>query len=876
MAATRALVDAASTASADWLVRTSWQTGVLVVAVVAIQLLLGHKRLPPRWAYALWMLVVVRLLMPAVPHSPWSVFNLKVPTSWARGIEASRPGTMEPTGPAAEAATARNLPARMLEGTRVTVGIIDGAERHATSSVVVTPKSIAQPAVAPFAPSTQFDWKQFGLMRFVVFAWIAGAVIALLRVFTALLMLRRRIRGGTGADATTLALLHRCRREMGLGERSSPQLLVTDAVSGPALFGFLRPVMLVPTRLIAELSREELRFVFLHELAHLRRRDPLANALLVLASAVHWFNPLVRFALARCRAERELACDELVMSRVDRSPATTTDAPASEYGQAVLRVAQALRPSARRVPVAAVGMIHTRSQLRRRIAMIATYTPPAVGRRSSRLPRVALPTLLVLLVASCALTDGATKSPTSKPAPSSGDAAPPAQAESSRQAAPESGAVASDSVGVSKTDAAMNTAMDRILPELKFDGVPFADVMESLRDQTNVNLLVDWRALEAAGIDRNTPVTTRVRNVKFSKALRIILDHVGGDIVKLGYAIDGNILNVSTADSLAKDTVTRVYDIRDIIIEVPDYVAEKTAPQTRPTDPAKTRAQYIEQVTDLIKETVDADSWRENGGSVGSLRELQGQLIITQTQENQRSIALLLDQLRETHAIQITVESRFVTLDPAALDESLRQKLVMTFQGKDKPSATFLTDEDAASLLRASQQQKESTIITAPRLTLFNGQRAFVMAATQRAYVSGYTATKQADGKAKWEPIVSSAEAGVTLDVMAVCSADRKYATLTLRPELTKLVAVRDEPFHGSPDAPSDLMIQVPQITAQRLQTTVNVPDGHILLLGGLMAELDATGQPTTRPTGNLYMLVKPTLLIQKEIDAKAEARAKP
>jgi beta-lactamase regulating signal transducer with metallopeptidase domain len=38
---------------------------------------LGHKRLPPKWAYALWLLVVVRLLMPVVPASPWSVFNLK-------------------------------------------------------------------------------------------------------------------------------------------------------------------------------------------------------------------------------------------------------------------------------------------------------------------------------------------------------------------------------------------------------------------------------------------------------------------------------------------------------------------------------------------------------------------------------------------------------------------------------------------------------------------------------------------------------------------------------------------------------------------------------------------------------------------------------
>src|SRR4051794_26926789 len=101
MAATRALLDAASNASADWLVRTSWQAGVLILCVFTLQLLLGHKRLPPRWAYALWMLVVVRLLMPAVPQSSWSVFNLKVP--WARGMDSSRSTEVsrsEKTGPA--------------------------------------------------------------------------------------------------------------------------------------------------------------------------------------------------------------------------------------------------------------------------------------------------------------------------------------------------------------------------------------------------------------------------------------------------------------------------------------------------------------------------------------------------------------------------------------------------------------------------------------------------------------------------------------------------------------------------------------------------------------------------------------------------------
>jgi beta-lactamase regulating signal transducer with metallopeptidase domain len=861
MAGTRALVDGASTASADWLVRTSWQAGILIVAIVAIQLLLGHKRLPPRWAYALWMLVVVRLLMPAVPQSPWSVFNLKVP-SWARGVEEARSVNASPAGPAAKAAIPRNEPARIPTGTRVTVGIIDGPKRHVTSSVVVAPDNMKRSAVAPITP-TPFHWKLS-----VVIVWLAGVAIALARVLVSVLALRRRIGDGKAADSETLDLLHRCGCEIGLSKGTLPRVVVTDAVSGPALFGFVRPVLLLPPRLLTNLSREELRFVLLHELAHLRRRDPLANALLVLASAVHWFNPLVRFALTRLRAERELACDELVMAQVDRSP-TTSAPPADAYGQAVLRVAQALRPSARRVPVAAVGMIHTGSQLRRRIAMIATYTPPAAGRRSSRLPRVALPVLLVLLVASCALTDGATK-PAAKaaenPAPGVG------AAKSDVAAAPVSASTSmpANAEPAGHTDATMQAVLDRNLPELKFDAQPLNDVMNFLRDVSIVNLVVDWRALEAAGIDRNTPITESVHNIPFAKALQIVLDDAGGGTTKLGYAIDGNIVKVSTAEELSKYTLTRVYDIRDLIVEIPDFSTGPTfsLPQTRP-DPAKQRADHIQEVTDLIKETVDPDSWRENGGTVGAMREIQGQLIVTQTPQIHQQIAALLTQLREPRGVQVMVESRFVTLDPATLDESLRQKLMPSFQSKDKPGVAFLTDEDVQAVLGATKQQEQSTIITAPRLTLFNGQRAYVMVGTDRAYVSGFTATKQGDGKTKWEPETSIAHAGVTLDVSATCSADRKYVTLTLRPESSRLVGMSTKPFPGPADAPKDLMVEVPQITAQRLQTSASIPDRQTLLLGGVVADVDATGQPTTRPSGNFYIMVKPTLIVQREVEAK-------
>ena len=75
-------------------------------------------------------------------------------------------------------------------------------------------------------------------------------------------------------------------------------------------------------------------------------------------------------------------------------------------------------------------------------------------------------------------------------------------------------------------------------------------------------------------------MTTRLRDVKFSKALQIILASVSTDTVKLGYTVDQGVITISTAEDLAGNTLTRVYDIRDLILQVPDFT-DATAPSTR-------------------------------------------------------------------------------------------------------------------------------------------------------------------------------------------------------------------------------------------------------------------------------------------------------
>lgn len=560
--------------------------------------------------------------------------------------------------------------------------------------------------------------------------------------------------------------------------------------------------------------------------------------------------------------------------------------------------------------------------------------------------------------------------------------------------------------GGTQEDAEARAMLERQLPDLRFDQVPFTDVIDFLRDSTQANIFVNWRALEASAIDRNTPISTRLRNVKFSKVLRTILDDVGGGTVKLGYTIDEGVITISTLEDLAQNVDTRVYDIRDLIINVPEF---SNAPDfnlggngntggtgggfggggfgggggggfgggtsggsglfgnntgnnnnnNNDEEEGPTRSELVEQIIQLIQDTVASDTWKDNGGTIGAVRELSGQLIVTQTPENQNAIGKLLEKLRETRAIQVNIETRFLSVsrnfledvgidfdfrfnyednpyDPlipnpatgfpqpipgvngvapiqinnntanfttaSQLETGITGNLAGSFSTPNFTTSVsaFLDNFQATMLIRASQGSRNLTTVTAPRVTLFNGQRAYVFVGVQRWIVSDLEPVT-GTGSSAFNPTPSALSTGVTLDVQATVSSDRKYVTLTLRPQLSRLISLQVFPVTGTVNdggtggggtgggtgsTTTTGFIQLPEIEITEVRTTVSVPDGGTLLLGGqtLAGEIEReagvpmiskvpflkrlfTNRSTAKDESVLLILVKPTIIIQKEIE---------
>ena len=88
--------------------------------------------------------------------------------------------------------------------------------------------------------------------------------------------------------------------------------------------------------------------------------------------------------------------------------------------------------------------------------------------------------------------------------------------------------------------------MPMMLSEIEFDHVDFSDVIDFFQDISGGKFVVDWKALEAVGVKRDTPVTTKVSHVRFSKGLDIVLNSVGTGKAKLGFKIEKNAFTIST------------------------------------------------------------------------------------------------------------------------------------------------------------------------------------------------------------------------------------------------------------------------------------------------------------------------------------------
>lgn len=268
-------------------------SSVLILALLALRRLF-RRTISRRMQYALWLLVLMRLLVP-----------LNVGTLAHNVLSAAAP---------VQAAVEKRLETPVLYTQ-------DGAERRPAQLVdgnAPQGEPLSPPAdAAHSAPADEYSlvtpaYRAVALSEALTYVWYAGMLIVGAWFLFTNLRFARALR-----KARTPYSVEGCRY---------PVYLVS-ALPSPCLFGVLRPAIYLNNAAAA--SPELLRFVLAHEQTHARHLDPLWSLLRGLCLTVYWFDPLVWLAAVLSREDGELACDEGTLRALGADERTA-------YGKALL------------------------------------------------------------------------------------------------------------------------------------------------------------------------------------------------------------------------------------------------------------------------------------------------------------------------------------------------------------------------------------------------------------------------------------------------------------------------------------------------------------------------------------------------------------
>jgi len=570
-----------------------------------------------------------------------------------------------------------------------------------------------------------------------------------------------------------------------------------------------------------------------------------------------------------------------------------------------------------------------------------------------------------------------------------------------------------------------------------FEGESFKDVIDSMRKQTGLDISVNWGVLDGIGITDETEITLdALSDVAVGDIFDNITEFLNAKAEKteedgeyISFSVYKGIVKITTKEQLKTAVTARTYDIRDLLIPINNFNSSdadlsqainssqnggrnggnggrnggnggygggggggrggggggglfgNNNDDDNEDENRVDKADLLTNIQELIEGSIgDEAEWSDTS----SIKAYNDQLIIKTGENNHRAISTLLQSLRETNSMQISVEARFLLVDHNYLEEigmdldigldnpggnwgpirlaqdsygiasrpgdsgvngsfgsgtstegnalstlslvaagtgigsnfirgGFPQTALQAGVAGDPPNGnfspfigagfastkraldfgvSFFDDLQVNLLVRATQNNRRSISLTAPRITFFNSQRAYVQVVKQIAYVASLSPVANSAG---FNVGVGIASNGVLLDVQGTISADRRYVTMEVHPTLRSLaLPMKEIPFTSTSDITDDSqnpslvtssgVIQLPEVEITDLRATVSIPDQGTLVMGGqkLVTEVDIesgvpilskipfinrffTNKAKLKDQRTLLILIRPTIILQHE-----------
>jgi bla regulator protein BlaR1 len=322
----------------DWIVLSSLMGSILVFLILAVKFAF-KSTLNANWHYYIWLLLLLRLIIPFNLESPVSIYNF---------VKLDSPGSIF------------NSQASFTELKNLSTETGDSPSKLVGYTIPLNSAEVKKDFTDKPTPT---DFEVINWKAALIILWLIG--VALLVGYTIFINLKLwyhiRTELKTNSESVT-CILETCKSELNI-TKNIP-IVITSKAHTPALFGPIKPLLLIPDSFIKSLADTELKYIILHELAHWKRKDIIINWITAIVQIMHWFNPVIWYGFYRMHQDCELACDALALSSCE---------PESykEYGHTIIRVLE-MMVTPQWIP-GTTRMLSSKSDLVRRIRMISEF-----------------------------------------------------------------------------------------------------------------------------------------------------------------------------------------------------------------------------------------------------------------------------------------------------------------------------------------------------------------------------------------------------------------------------------------------------------------------------------------------------------------------
>lgn len=770
------------------LLHTLWQ-GALIALVLALAL---RRVVNPHWRYRLALLALV--LIPASGMLTWAALS-----------PPNRPLRPTPQPPSNDIAPLPQL-----------------SENPPIRLMLLADRSPASP------PSPWTAW--------LALLWAVGASAMLARASVKLAGAERLRRSCQPLEHPQVSqLLAEARRAVGLARKV--RVVVTDKLTSPAVVGVLVPTLVLPLSLTTALTPDQIRFILLHELAHIRRGDYLANLVQLFLEAFLFFNPAVWWISHQVRREREACCDALAIK--------LSGAPA-DYARTLVHVAETIiEPAPEIAP--AFGDKRETSSLTDRVQrlLVPGYRPSLRLTWRAMIAAFVLGTFLLML---CAEGTRIAVAQIAKPLPPTAD--------SSHASTPES----KPSVGVF-TQPSGGTSVgvgDNQISSANPDPQPTLDISAV---GPNCGSFYDQAIGKSWFTNRG-----RIRLPGLTvEADSIELDHQTGQVIATG--------NVRVERPGATIHTARL----ELNIRSNPPPAQSRGIPANGSAPATTNAAGL--FTRMFK--VDANTFgkalesitaapvgRTNiAGAVRSFlatlgvelsppksvyyNERSGELLIRATAEDLEITELAL-QVANKGAPQVNIETRFIEVSPAEL-QMLMPDLMATMKPADGQHwSGFLSEPQMEQVLERIRTNKSINLLSELEVTTASGRQAELQTVEAKTIVTGINpkaltppgaTSTNSDGSGETLFLSTNMLFGPVINVIPTITPDGYSVKLMVNPRMTEFLG------YDSVEHPTNNLVvyvngkkekaayPLPRFRTQQMTDNAVVRDGNTLVLGAAPVE---------------------------------------